>query len=294
MTGQPRLSRTVYWIVVAFLFFPLFVLLFYSFNESRGFAWSGFSTRWYQKLFTDSNELWNSVGNSLFVGLTSAAVATVVGTLGAIGLNWYKFFTKKYIQTVSFIPLILPEIVIGVSLLIFFASTLRGFPGLLEGLAHGSPGWIAWLWYALAFLAQPLRGVELGMGTILIAHISFTLPFVILMVLARLSEFDYSIIEAARDLGAKETDILFRIVIPISMPGILSGFLTAFTLSLEDFVVTLFVQGPNSQTLPLYIYAHVKKGLPPEVNAFSVILIVFTMLLMFSVRNLLKYMVKSK
>jgi spermidine/putrescine transport system permease protein len=112
--------------------------------------------------------------------------------------------------------------------------------------------------------------------------------------MARLSEFDYSIIEAARDLGAKERDILFRIVIPISMPGILSGFLTAFTLSLEDFVVTLFVQGPNSQTLPLYIYAHVKKGLPPEVNAFSVILIVFTMLLMFSVRNLLKYMVKSK
>ncbi len=228
------------------------------------------------------------------MGLTSAAVSTVLGTLGAIGLNWYKFFSKKYIQAVSFIPLILPEIVIGVSLLIFFASTLRGFPGLLEGLAHGSPSWVAWLWYALAFVSQPLRGVELGMGTILVAHISFTLPYVILMVLARLSEFDYSIIEAARDLGAKETDILFRVVIPISMPGILSGFLTAFTLSLEDFVVTLFVQGPNSQTLPLYIYAHVKKGLPPEVNAFSVILIVFTMLLMFSVRNLLKYMVKSK
>ncbi len=263
MTGRPRLSKTIYWIVVAFLFFPLIVLLFYSFNQGRGFVWSGFSTRWYQKLFSDSTELWSSVRNSLIIGLASAAVATVLGTLGAIGLNWYKFFTKKYVQAVSFIPLILPEIVIGVSLLIYFATVMRGV-------------------------------FELGMGTILVAHISFTLPFVILMVQARLSEFDYSIIEAARDLGAKETDILFRIVIPISMPGILAGFLTAFTLSLEDFVVTLFVQGPNSQTLPLYIYAHVKKGLPPEVNAFSVILIVFTMVLMFSVRNLLKYMVKSK
>lgn len=294
MTGKPRLSKAIYWIVVAFLFFPLVVLLFYSFNEGRGFVWSGFSFRWYQRLFSDSIELWNSVRNSLIIGLTSAAVSTVLGTLGAIGLNWYKFFSKKYIQAVSFIPLILPEIVIGVSLLIFFASTLRGFPGLMDGLASSSPAWIAWFWYALAFVTQPLRGVELGMGTILVAHISFTLPFVILMVLARLSEFDYSIIEAARDLGAKERDILFRVVIPISMPGIVSGFLTAFTLSLEDFVVTLFVQGPNSQTLPLYIYAHVKKGLPPEVNAFSVILIAFTMLLMFSVRNLLKYMVKSK
>ncbi len=294
MTARPRLSKAVYWATVVFLFFPLVVLLFYSFNAGKNFVWQGFSLRWYEKLFSDSDQLWNSVRNSLIVGLTSAAASTVIGTLGAIGLNWYKFRAKKYIQAVSFIPLILPEIVIGVSLLIFFASTLRGFPGLLESLAAGSPTWIAWLWHALAFVSLPLRGVELGMGTIVIAHISFTLPFVILMVLARLSEFDYSIIEAARDLGAREGDILWRVIIPISMPGILSGFLTAFTLSLEDFVVTLFVQGPNSQTLPLYIYAHVKKGLPPEVNAFSVILILFTLVLMFSVRNLLKYMVKSK
>jgi len=263
MTGRPRLSRAIYWVVVAFLFFPLAVLLFYSFNGGKSFVWQGFSLRWYEKLFSDSGELWNSVRNSLFVGLTSAAVSTVIGTLGAIGLNWYQFRAKRYIQAVSFIPLILPEIVIGVSLLIYFATVLRGV-------------------------------LSLGMGTILIAHISFTLPFVILMVMARLSEFDYSIIEAARDLGAKEADILWRVVIPISLPGIFAGFLTAFTLSLEDFVVTLFVQGPNSQTLPLYIYAHVKKGLPPEVNAFSVILILFTLVLLFSVRNLLKYMVKSK
>ncbi len=290
MTRRPRVSRAVYWAVVAFLFFPLLVLLFYSFNEGKGFQWMGFSLRWYQKLFSNSRELWASVENSLIIGLSAATVSTVIGTLGAIGLNWYKFFGKKYIQAVSFIPLILPEIVIGVSLLIFFASNLRGIGTVLDGLAATAPLGVAQL---LMVLAIPFH-VELGMGTILVAHISFTLPFVILMVLARLSEFDYSIIEAARDLGAKELDILFRIIIPISIPGILSGFLTAFTLSLEDFVVTLFVQGPNSQTLPLYIYGHVKKGLPPEVNAFSVILIVFTMVLMFSVRNLLKYMVKSK
>jgi len=290
MTGRPGVSKVIYWAVVGFLFFPLLVLLFYSFNVGKGFQWIGFSFHWYDRLFSDSRELWASVQNSLIIGLSAAAVSTVIGTLGAIGLNWYKFFSKRYIQAVSFIPLILPEIVIGVSLLIFFASNVRGMGNFLDGVATAAPPGVSQF---VAALALPFH-IELGMGTILIAHISFTLPFVILMVLARLSEFDYSIIEAARDLGAKELDILFRVIIPISMPGIFSGFLTAFTLSLEDFVVTLFVQGPNSQTLPLYIYGHVKKGLPPEVNAFSVILIVFTMVLMFSVRNLLKYMVKSK
>lgn len=290
MTRKPKTSKIIYWITVAFLFFPLLVLLFYSFNENSSFAFTQFSTKWYAKLFSSSPALWASVVNSLIIALSAATIATVIGTLGAIGINWYKFFYKRYLQSVSFIPLILPEIVIGVSLLIFLASNLRGISQALSSAAAASPPVVS----SLLLIISGLFHVELGMGTILIAHVSFTLPFVILMVMARLSEFDYSIIEAARDLGAKERDILLKIIIPISLPGILAGFLTAFTLSLEDFVVTLFVQGPNSQTLPLYIYGHVKKGLPPEVNAFSVILIAFTMVLVFSVRNLLKYVVKSK
>ena len=259
--NRPRFAKVVYWITIAFMFAPLAVLAFYSFNASKSFTWTGFSWRWYEKLFTNSPILWEAVGNSLIIAVGAAVVSTILGTLGAIGINWYKFKLKKYVQAVSFVPLILPEVIIGVALLIFFASVLH-FP--------------------------------LGMGTILIAHISFTIPFVMLIVMARLSEFDYSIIEAGRDLGAREDQILLRIIVPISMPGIVSGFLTAFTLSLEDFVVTRFVSGANSQTLPLYIYGMVKRSVPPEVNALSVVIVLVTILLVFSVRNLLRYVVSSR
>ena len=258
--NRPRFAKGVYMGTMVFFFLPLVVLAVYSFNESKSFNWTGFSVKWYEKLFTNSPALWSAVRNSLFVALSSATVATVIGTLGAIGINWYKFTIKKYVQAVSFIPLILPEIIIGVSLLIFF------------NLVH----------------------LPLGMVSILIAHISFTIPFVILIVMARLSEFDYSIIEAGRDLGARESQILFRIIVPISLPGIFSGFLTAFTLSLEDFVVTKFVAGANAETLPLFIYNNVRRSVPPEVNALSVVIILVTILLVFSVRNLLKYVVSSR
>jgi spermidine/putrescine transport system permease protein len=259
--NKPKLAKVAFWVTIAFLFAPLAVLAFYSFNASKSFTWTGFSLRWYEKLFTNSPALWDSVGKSLLIAIGAASVATVIGTLGAIGINWYKFRLKKYVQAISFIPLILPEVIIGVSLLIFFSSVIH---------------------------------MPLGMWTILIAHISFTIPFVILIVMARLSEFDYSIIEAGRDLGARESQILMRIIVPISLPGIASGFLTAFTLSLEDFVVTRFVAGANSQTLPLFIYGAVKRSVPPEVNALSVVIILFTILLVFSVRNLLKYVVGGR
>jgi len=260
---QPRISRIIYWLTIAFLFFPLVVLAFYSFNSSNSFSFSGFSTKWYAKLFSGdriAQEIWASVGNSFLIAFSAAAIATIIGTLGAIGINWYRFAYKKYLQAISFIPLVLPEIIIGISILIFYSSVLK---------------------------------LELGMFSILIAHISFTLPFVILMVMARLSEFDYSIIEAARDLGAKEHQILLRVILPISTPGILSGFLVAVTLSLEDFVVTQFVKGPNSETLPLYIFKVVKKSIPMEVSALSVLLVVFTIVAVFSARKLTKYFVKS-
>jgi len=160
----------------------------------------------------------------------------------------------------SFLPLILPEIIIGVSLLIFFR----------------------------------MIGLPLSLWTIIIAHISFTIPFVLLMVMARLGEFDDSILEAARDLGARETQTLWRIILPISIPGIMAGFLTAFTLSLEDFVVTFFVTGSGSDTLPIFIYNQIKRKLPPEINAFSVVLIGFTVFLLFLARRSIKYFVQRK
>ncbi len=248
-------SQSVFIATIVFLFLPLFVLILYSFNESKGMGWTRFSLVWYEKLFFDSADLWRAFGNSIIVAFASAATATVIGTLGAIGVNWYKFKLKSYVQAITFLPMILPEIIIGVSLLVFFAGIK----------------------------------LKLGLVTIFIAHTTFNLPFVFLMVMARLDEFDYSIIEAAHDLGASERQTLLRVIVPVCMPGIISGFLTAVTLSLEDFVITFFVSGPGSTTLPLYVYSAIRFGVSPVINALSVVMILGTVVLTYSLRNFLKY-----
>ena len=256
---QPKVSKIVFWITVGFLFLPVLVLVVYSFNESKGMMWSGFSLRWYVKLFTDADALWRAFGYSLFIALTSASVATAIGSLGAVGLVWYQFKTKNFIQAVSFMPLILPEIIIGVSILAFF-SMIR---------------------------------LPLGLFSVFVAHVSLTLPFVLLMVQARLDEFDFSIIEAARDLGAKEWQILVKVLIPIATPGIIAGFLTAMTLSLEDFVVTFFVAGPGSTTLPVYLFSAIKRTVPPEIRPLSVVLILSTIGIVWGARGFVKYIARK-
>jgi spermidine/putrescine transport system permease protein len=249
-------SNTVFIITIIFLFLPLLVLIVYSFNGSTSMNWTGFSLRWYKRLL-ESRELWRAFRNSILVATTSAFSATVIGTIGAIGINWYKFKMRGYIQTISFLPMILPEIIIGVSLSIFFAGI----------------------------------GVPLGLFTIFIAHTTFNLPFVFLMVMARLDEFDFSIIEAAHDLGATERETLFKITLPICMPGIVSGFLTAITLSLEDFVITFFVAGPGSSTLPVFIYSAITRrgGVTPLISALSVVMILGTVILSVMLRKFLKF-----
>ena len=249
-------SQTVYIITIVFLFLPLLALILYSFNGSSGMNWTGFSLRWYQRLLS-SRELWRAFTNSLIIALTSAVTATILGTIGAIGVNWYRFRLRSYVQTISFLPMILPEIIIGVSLSIFFAGV----------------------------------GIPLGLFTIYVAHTTFNLPFVFLMVMARLDEFDFSIIEAAHDLGATERQTLFRVTVPICMPGILSGLLTAVTLSLEDFVITFFVAGPGSSTLPIFIYSAITRrgGVTPIISALSVVMILGTVILCITLRKFLKY-----
>lgn len=255
MRRRGSFSRAVFIGTIVFLFMPLVVLVLYSFNDSRSGSWGGFSLRWYVKLFTDSPDLWRAFGNSAIIALGSALVATAIGTLGAIGVNWYRFRLRSYLRTVTFLPMILPEIIIGVSLLVFFSGI----------------------------------GLRLGLFTVFVAHVSFNLPFVFLLVLARLEEFDFSIIEAARDLGANETQTLLKVILPITMPGIVSGFLTAVTLSLEDFVITFFVTGPGATTLPLYVYSAIRFGVSPVINALSVVMILGTVALTWSMRNFLKY-----
>jgi spermidine/putrescine transport system permease protein len=249
------LSQTIFIATIIFLFLPLFVLILYSFNGSKGMNWTGFSFRWYEQLFLHSRDLWRAFWNSILIALSSAATATFLGTFGAIAVNWYRFRLRNYVQTISFLPMILPEIIIGVSLSIFFAGV----------------------------------GLNLGLLTIYIAHTTFNLPFVFLMVMARLDEFDFSIIEAAHDLGAGEMQTLLKVTVPICMPGIVSGFLTAITISLEDFVITYFVAGPGSSTLPIYIYSAIRFGVSPVINALSVVMILGTVILTYLLRNFLKY-----
>lgn len=259
ITDRRRFSLGVFVLVMLFLYLPLLVLTVFSFNESKTMELTGFSLKWYEDLFFNSRTLWNSFRNSVIIAVTSGLISTIIGTFGAIGLYWYNFKFKKVLQVATFLPLILPEIIIGVSLLIFFA-----------GLK-----------------------LKLGLFTIFLAHTTFNIPFVLLIVMARLEEFDFSIIEVARDLGAREWDTFRRVILPISMPGVISGFLMAVTLSLEDFVITFFVSGPGSSTLPLHVYSMIRFGVSPTLNALSVVIIAGTILVAFLSKNLYKYIIKS-
>ena len=254
--GQHRwsFSKTVLWITLLFLFVPLFVIIIYSFNDSKGAEFTEFSMRWYKELFFNSDALWTALLNSLIVALSSALVSTLLGTMASIGVNWYKFKGKKFIQTLTYLTMVLPEVIIGISMVIFFSG-----------------------------IHMPL-----GLFTVFAAHTTFCLPFVFLMVNARLDEFDYSIIEASHDLGATERQTMFKVVVPAIFPGILSGFLMAITMSLEDFVITFFVSGPGSTTLPLYVYSMIRFGVSPVINSLSVVMILITCSIAFLCRKGLK------
>ena len=247
-------SKLVLWLTIIFLFLPLFVIIVYSFNESKGAEFTKVSLTWYKELFFNSKALWQALLNSILVAFSSALVSTVLGTMASIGVNWYKFRGKKFIQTLTYLPMVLPEVIIGISMVIFFSGV------------H----------------------LPLGLFTVFAAHTTFCLPFVFLMVNARLDEFDFSIVEAAHDLGATEKQTMFKVVVPAIMPGILSGFLMAITMSLEDFVITFFVAGPGSTTLPLYVYSMIRFGVSPVINSLSVIMIIFTCSIAFICRKGLK------
>ncbi|MBE6353988.1 MAG: ABC transporter permease [Treponema sp.] len=252
---SPKLStsKIILALTLAFLFIPLFVIVFYSFNESKGTSFTKFSLVWYEELFLHSGTLWQSLFYTAIVAVASATLSTIIGSLAAIGNSWYKFFGRSYIQSISFLPMILPEVIMGVSILIFFSGIHMYF----------------------------------GLTTIIIAHTTFCLPFVYLMVTARVDEFDYSIIEAAHDLGASEKQTLFKVIIPAIMPGILSGFMMSITLSIEDFVITSLVNG-SVITLPIYVYNMIRHGVSPVINALSFVLIIFICTLTIILRKSLK------
>ncbi|MFA6845577.1 MAG: ABC transporter permease [Sphaerochaetaceae bacterium] len=246
-------------LVIIFLFIPLFVVVLFSFNSNKSMDWAGGSFIWYEKLIFESPSLWRAFGNSLIIAIASSITATILGTLASIGIKWYRFHGKQYITAISYLPMVLPEVIIGVSMLIFFSAI------------H----------------------LDLGMWTIFIAHTTFNLPFAFMMVSARLDEFDYSTIEAARDLGANEMQTLALVIIPSLMPGVFSAFLMCVTMSLEDFVITFFVSGPGSGTLPLYVYSMIRYGVSPVINALSLVMILGTMIIAFVFRKFLKTVAAS-
>ena len=231
--------------ILAFLYLPLLILALYSFNESRiNAVWSGFTFDWYLSLFKNRRVL-EALTNSLIVAFASTIVSTVLGTTAAIALNKYQYKYKNVINGLLYLPILIPEIVMGLSLLVFFSQ------------AH----------------------IPLGKTSLILAHITFCVSFVVITVNARLEGMRPELEQAAMDLYATPFQTFRYVTLPLAMPGIVAGALMAFTLSIDDFIISFFVAGPNSTTLPLYIYAMVKRGISPEINALSTLLMLATIVL---------------
>ena len=237
-------------LVFGFLYLPILVLIVFSFNDSRSVAlFTGFSTQWYLSL-AQNEELLDAARNSLLVGSITTIVATVIGTLTALAMERYRFKLRTTVDANLYLPIVIPEIVMGISLLLYFDQAL--FPFLENTFG--------------------IRGTT-GLHTITIAHIAFDIPFVYVIVRARLADFDRTLEEAAADLGADEWQTFKHVTLPLLMPGIIGGALMAFTLSLDDYLITAFTKGIREQTMPLYIYALVRRGVTPEINALSTALL---------------------
>lgn len=236
--------RMVFGLTLVILYLPMLVLVISSFSSTRSF-FSGFSLQWYLKLFTDSPLLWETFRRSFWIAISSAVLATIIGTMGAIGWARYSFRLKKALGMGIFLPMLLPEIILGVAMLIFFTKLK----------------------------------LTMGVFTIFIAHTTFCMPYVFMLVLARLDEFDRHILEAAYDLGAGEWQMYVRVLLPLCAPAIIAALLLSLTLSFDDFVITFFVSGPGSSTLPLYIYSMIRFGVSPVVNALSVMMLLGSVLL---------------
>lgn len=243
---RSRIPVLLTWGVIAFLFAPLLVLVANSFNASRfGGAWEGFTWRWYQQL-QHADDLWQSLALTLEIALAASFASMVLGTLAAYVLHRYRSRLQSAHSILITLPLFMPDILMGISLLSLFV----------------------------------LGGVETGVLTIWIAHVTFCLGFVTMVVLGRLQDFDFTLLDAARDLGATRARAVRLVLLPLLFPGVLAGGLLAFTLSLDDYVITFFVSGPGSTTLPLRVAGMMRTSRSlPVINALSTLLIIVTFVL---------------
>ncbi len=250
-----------------FLWAPILLLVVFSFNDSRSVAqWRGFTLQWYYNIFNDvvgaearfsTGLMLGSLGNSLIVALIATLIATTIGTMVALSLARGNYRGKGLVDSLLFLPVVIPEITQGVSLLIFFNI-------IFDFIRRASDG---------AILPQP------GFGTIIIGHVVFNVSYVAIVIRARLADMNPRLEEAARDLGANEWRTFWRVTFPLILPGVVSGALLAFTLSLDDFVITFFLSGPGTTTLPVCVYGLLKLTVTPEINAISTLILVASTLL---------------
>ena len=249
---KKAITRLYTFLIFLFLYAPILVLMVFSFNDtetSSRTVWSGFSLRWYQKLFEDRLIL-EALRNTLIIAVIAAAAATVLGTVAAVGINSMKKLPRRVMMNITNFPMVNPEIVTGVSLMLRFVFAVGLFGGR-----------------------------SLGMASLIAAHITFCLPYVILSVLPKLRQMNPNLYEAAQDLGCPPVRAFFKVVLPEIAPGIVTGMIMAFTLSIDDFVISYFTSG-TTQTLPIYIYSMTRKRVSPEINALSTVLFAVVMVLL--------------
>lgn len=250
----PKWLMAVAGAVYFFLHAPLLVLVAFSFNDSKfAVTWSGFTLEWYQRLL-ERDDILDALMVSIQVGLASTFIATLIGTMLALGLARHRFSGRAFLESLLYVPVVTPEIVVGISLLILFV----------------------------------FMKISLGITAIVIAHVAFNISFVTIVVRSRLEGMDRNLEEAAMILGADEFTAFWKVTVPQLWPGILSGALLAFTMSFDDFVITSLVSGPGSSTLPIVVYSMVRKNIEPSINAISTLILVVTAVLIWASDRLSK------
>lgn len=245
------LLRTHSILVYVFLFFPILFLVAFSFNDSKAARWTGFTTRWYPDAF-GSPVIRSAMSNTFLIAVIATLISVALGTLAAYALSRYRILGRAAYDGLFFIPLVIPEIVQAVSLLAFVSGTL------------------------------PIVGGQIGRGlpAVIFGHVAFSISFALVVVRARLANFDERLEEASADLGANAWTTFWRVTFPLTLPGIVAGGLLAFTLSFDDLAITSFVTSPDRQTLPLFVYSNLKNGLDPKVNVVAVFMIGVSLLIL--------------
>lgn len=246
MKKNSKLSGLYLGILFFLMYLPIGVVVVFSFNEARlPVRFTGFSMKWYQELFQDRDML-QALKNSLILAVSSCVVSAVIGTVGAVGISRIHWKTKGMLEYISILPLMIPEIILGMVLMAFFY----------------------------------MMNLPFGMLTLLIGHTVFCVPYILMEVKARLAGMDPSLEEAARDLGAGPFRAFWDIILPLIMPAVMSGSLLAFAMSMDDVVISIFINGPRLSTLPIKVYTQIKTGVTPEVNALCTIMLAVTLLIL--------------